>query len=194
VKSWNLDFIDTDFEIGLKDYEYFLPEMPSVIDSSRFLKPITYQEIDFTSTEPSNQTLEDFKAVYENNTFVENGLRKNAKLFPNNPENNYSDNIVRLTDSQIKDFIVGEDILEKWSNFNNKLYEKFVRVRNSLEKRVAKESLIPVNDNREKLKEIDNNVKALINKEFHFLSESNKEELTAYLVSFWILECSLDFS
>ena len=44
------------------------------------------------------------------------------------------------------------------------------------------------------IKEIDNNVKALINKEFHFLSESNKEELTAYLVSFWILECSLDFS
>ena len=85
-------------------------------------------------------------------------------------------------------------ILEKWSNFNNKLYEKFVRVRNTLGKRVAKESLIPVNDNREKLKEIDTTVRALINKEFHFLSESNKEELTAYLVSFWVLECSLDFS
>lgn len=194
VKSWNLDFIDDNFEIGLKDYEYFLPEIPSVIDSSRFLKPITYQEIDFTSTEPNNQTLEDFKAVYENNTFVENGLRKNAKLFPVNSEKDYGENIVLLTDSQIKDFIVGEDILVKWSNFNNKLYEKFVRVRNSLGKRVAKESLIPVDNNREKLKEIDNTVKALINKEFHFLSESNKEELTAYLVSFWILECSLDFS
>lgn len=194
VKSWNLDFIDDDFEIGLKDYEYFLPEIPSVIDSSKFLKPITYQEIDFTSTEPSNQTIDDFKTVYENNTFVENGLRKNAKLFPDSPGKDWDENIVRLTDSQIRDFIVGEDILEKWSNFNNKLYEKFVRVRNTLGKRVAKESLIPVNDNREKLKEIDTTVRTLINKEFHFLSESNKEELTAYLVSFWVLECSLDFS
>lgn len=194
VKSWNLDFIDDDFEIGLKDCGYFLPEIPSVIDSGKFLKPMTYPEIDFIGTEPTDQTIEDFKAVYENNTFVENGLRKNAKLFPDNPKKNYAQNIVGLTDSQIRDFIVGEDILEKWSNFNNKLYEKFVRVRNSLGKRVAKESLIPVNDNRDRLKEIENTVRTLINKEFHFLSESNKEELTAYLVSFWILECSLDFS
>lgn len=194
VKGWDLDFIDDDFEIGLKDYEYFLPEIPSIIDSSKFLKPITYQEIDFTSIEPNNQTIEDFKAVYENNIFVENGLRKNAKLFPDSLEKDWGTNIVGLTDSQIKDFIVGEDILEKWSNFNNKLYEKFVRVRNTLGKRVKKESLIPVNDNREKLKEIETTVKTMINKEFHFLSESNKEELTAYLVSFWVLECSLDFS
>lgn len=194
VRSWNLDFIDPDFEIGLKDYEYFLPELPSIIDTGKVLKPISYHEIDFESTAPSHQTIEDFKAKYENNEFVKNGLRKNPKLFPSSTITDYTKNIVDLTDSQISDFLVGEEILEKWSNFNNKLYEKFVRVRNSLGKRVAKESLIPVDDNREKLKEINATVKALVNEEFHFLSQSNKEELTAYLVSFWILQCSLDFS
>jgi len=194
VRSWGLDFIDDNFEIGLKDFEYFLPEIPSILDSGRLLRPINYPEIDFEVTEPTNQTIDEFKKSYDNNSFVENGLRKNAKLFPGTSGNDYSENIVSLTDSQIRDFIIGEDILVKWSNFNNKLFEKFVRVRDSLGKRIKKESLIPVNDNSAKLKEINDVVGILIRKEFHFLSESNKEELSNYLVSFWILECSLDFS
>jgi hypothetical protein len=64
-----------------------------------------------------------------------------------------------------------------------------------LGKKIKQESLIPVDSNQEKLKEIKQLVKATLDREFtNFLSEANKEELTSYLVSFWILECSLDFS
>ena len=194
VKSWNLDFIDDDFQIGLKDYQYFLPEIPHVIDSGKILNPMNYQELDFVSTEPTSQTIEDFKASYENNTFVENGLRKNAKLFPENTAQDFSDKVIALTDSQIEYNIIGEGILKQWANSFDKQYEKFIRVKKALGKRIKADSLIPVNDNKEKLKEITNTVRTMIDREFHYLSESNKEELTSYLVSFWILECSLDFS
>lgn len=194
VKSWNLDFIDDDFQIGLKDYEYFLPEIPHVIDSGKILNPMNYQEVDFVSTEPTSQTIEDFKASYENNTFVANGLRKNAKLFPKSTSDDYSDKVIALTDSQIEYNIIGEGILKQWANSFDKQYEKFIRVKRALGKRIKADSLIPVNDNKEKLKEITNTVRTMIDKEFHYLSESNKEELTSYLVSYWILECSLDFS
>lgn len=193
VKSWKLDFIDDDFQIGLKDYQYFLPEIPHVIDSGKIINPMNYQELDFQFPEPSTQTIEEFKASYENNTFVENGLRKNAKLYPNNGED-YSEKVIQLTDSQIEFNIIGEGILKQWSSSFDKQYEKFIRVKNTLGKRIKADSLIPVKDNNEKLKEIKNTVRAMINKEFHYLSESNKEELSSYLVSYWILECSLDFS
>jgi len=193
VKSWGLDFIDDNFQIGIKDYQYFLPEIPHVIDSGKIVNPMNYQELDFQSTEPSTQTIEEFKATYENNTFVENGLRKNAKLYPNNGED-YTGKVIQLTDSQIEFNIIGEGILKQWSNSFDKQYEKFIRVKNTLGKRIKAESLIPVRDNNEKLKEIKDTVRTMINKEFHYLSESNKEELSSYLVSYWILECSLDFS
>lgn len=74
-------------------------------------------------------------------------------------------------------------------------YEKFVRITKALERKIKDESLIPVDSNSEKLKEIKTIVKQTLDKEFpNFLSEANKEELTSYLVSYWILECSLDFS
>lgn len=193
VKSWGLDIIDEDFQITLKDYEYFLPEIPNIIDSERILKPMNYQELDFQSPVPNTQTIEDFKAAYENNKFVENGLRKNAKLYPNNGVD-YSDKVIQRTDSDIEFNIIGEGILKQWSNSYDKHYEKFIRVKNVLGKQIKADSLIPVKDNNEKLKEINNKVRAMINQEFHFLSQSNREELISYLVSYWILECSLDFS
>jgi hypothetical protein len=195
VKSWNLDFIDDDFQIGLKDYEYFLPEIPLVISSSKVLYPMNSRGIDFPAEEPSSQLIEDYKATYENNKFVENGLRKNEKLFSKVDGKDYAENIIKLTDSNIEYNIIGESILKLWSNAYDKQYEKFVRVRKTLEKRIKHESLIPVANNPEKLKEIKEIVKEALNNEFpHFLSESNKEELTSYLVSYWVLECSLDFS
>lgn len=194
VKSWNLDFIDEDFEIGLKDYEYFLPEIPLVITSDKILNPATYQGVDFSEPEPTTQSVEYFKASYENSIFVENGLRKNSKLFPKNGSKDYSENIIKLTDSQIEYNIIGEGILKKWATSFDKQYEKFIRVKNALGKKIKQDSLIPVENNQKKLKEIESTVRTMLDKEFHFLSESNKEELTAYLVSYWILECSLDFS
>lgn len=193
VRSWKLDFIDNEFQIGLKDYEYFLPEIPHVIDLGKIVNPMNYQELDFQIPTPTTQTIEEFKETYENNTFVENGLRKNAKLYPNNGVN-YSEKVIQLTDSQIEFNIIGEGILKQWSNSFDKQYEKFIRVKKTLGKRIKADSLIPVKDNNEKLKEINNTVRAMINKEFYYLSESNKEELSSYLVSYWILECSLDFS
>lgn len=193
VKSWGLDIIDEDFQITLKDYEYFLPEIPNIIDSERILKPMNYQELDFQSPVPDTQTIEGYKSVYENNKFVENGLRKNAKLYPNNGID-YSDKVIERTDSDIEFNIIGEGILKLWSNSYDKHYEKFIRIKNVLGKQIKADSLIPVKDNNEKLKEINNTVRARINQEFHFLSQSNREELISYLVSFWILECSLDFS
>jgi hypothetical protein len=81
VKTWNLDFIDADFKIGLKDYEYFRPEIPYVITSDKILNPLNALEIDFPTSEPSIQSIEDYKASYENNTFVNNGLRKIPNFF-----------------------------------------------------------------------------------------------------------------
>jgi|GEM_PF-359248 len=195
VRSWNLDFIDPNFQIGLKDYEYFIPEIPLVISSDKVLNPVNSQGIDFPVSEPTPQAIADYKEIYENNKFVENALRKNPKLFPKNPEKDYSENIILLTDSQIENNISGEGILKFWADKFDKQYEKFVRIRRTLEKRIKQESLLPVNDNQEKLKEIKIIVRSALDKEFpYFLSESNKEELTSYLVSYWILECSLDFS
>lgn len=195
VKSWNLDFIDPDFQIALKDYEYFLPEIPFVVNSEKILKPDSYKGIDFVSTEPSQQTVEEFKETYENNTFVQNGLRKNAKLFPKSDNQDYSENIIKLTDRNIENKFIGEGILKFWSNSYDQQYEKFVRITKALERKIKDESLIPVDSNSEKLKEIKAIVKQTLDKEFpNFLSEANKEELTSYLVSYWILECSLDFS
>ncbi len=195
VKSWNLEFIDDDFQIGLKDYEYFRPEIPLVISSQQILHPTHSIGIDFEPMELTEQTIEDYKSKYENNVFVENGLRKNTKLFPRLDNIDYTENIIKLTDSNIEAKIIGDGLVKLWANAYDLQYEKFVRVTTSLGKIIKQESLLPVTNNQERLKEIKRVVKEVLDKEFsNFLSESNKHELTTYLVSFWILECSLDFS
>jgi len=194
VKSWGLDFIDDSFQIGLKDYEYFLPEIPFVLSANNFIRPDSAKGVDFEIIEPTEDEILAYKTKYNDNEFVNNALRKNKKLFPENGED-FSDRVIKMTDSNIESSIIGETIMKHWSDAYDKQYERFIRVIKSLERKIQKESLFPVEDNLQKLKEIKSEVKATLDKEFpYFLSEGNKVELTESLVADWILKCSLDFN
>lgn len=186
VKSWNLDFIDTNFEIGIKDKDYFLPEIPVIFQ--------TYNKaIEFKHQIPNSIVIEEFKKENNNNQLVSNVLDKNSKLFPNNGTD-YSSQIVRRTSLTIKDYIMGEDLKKQWADILDREFERFLRLLSALEQEVEIQSTLPIENKSEKINQLKANIVDKLGKEFpKLLNEADKERLAASIIADWLMRCPLDF-
>jgi hypothetical protein len=190
VKSWNLDFIESDFKIAITDIGHFKKEMLYVLPTSI---RVSERLIDFTVNTPDESIIEDYKNNTGNNVLINKAIEKNTKLFPNNGVD-YSAQIIERTNLTIEDYLIGESIKKIWCNEFDRQYEKFLRLVSSLEREVKKQSTLPFDNNAQKAEEIRQMVKNKLDIEFtNFLSEANKEEIASAVVADWLMRCPLNF-
>jgi len=186
IKSLNLPFIDKDFKIGFVDSDNLKPE------TSIFFKSYN-GSLNFETIIPDTLTIENYKVKTENNYLVNNALRKNGKLFPNNGTD-YSSHIIDKTDSTIEDYLVGEIIQKQWFDTLDTEYERFLVLKKTLERRIKNESKVPFEDKNQRFKEIRELLTEKLGKEFPvLLNEAGKEDLASSIIAEWLLNCSLDF-
>jgi hypothetical protein len=186
LKKLNLSFIDPDFKIGFVDLDNLKPE------AGIFFKSHT-GGLNFEQIIPSVETIAEYKVRTENNYLVNNALRKNGKLFPNNG-NDYSRNIIDKTDSTIEDYLVGEIMQKQWFDTLDSEYERFLALKSTLERRIKNESKVPFADKNRRVQEIRELLVEKLGKEFPvLLNEAHKEDLASSIVAEWLLNCSIDF-
>ncbi|NQU35030.1 MAG: hypothetical protein HQ521_17525 [Bacteroidetes bacterium] len=182
----NLSFIDINFKIGFVDLDNLKPE------ASIYIKSYS-ESLSFESIIPDTQTIEDYKIKTENNYLVNNALRKNGKLFPDNGID-YSHNIIDKTDSTIEDYLVGEIIQKQWFDTVDTEYERFLELKKTLERRIKNESKVPFADKNRRIQEIRELLVEKLGIEFPvLLNEAGKEDLASSIIAEWLLNCSLDF-
>lgn len=186
IKALNLPFIDSDFKIGFVDLDNLKPE------TSIFFKSHN-GSLNFDTVIPDTQTIEAYKIKTENNYLVNNALRKNGKLFPDNGTD-YSNHIIDKTDSTIEDYLVGEIMQKQWFDTLDTEYERFLSLKKTLERRIKNESKVPFADKNRRIQEIRELLIEKLSKEFPvLLNEAGKEDLASSIIAEWLLNCSLDF-
>lgn len=185
VKSWGLDFIDSNFKIAITDTSHFRPEI------SLFFRNAVANPMDFRVPIPDFSTIKNYKE--ENNQLVKNAKSKNTKLYPQNGID-YSKQIDERTNLTIEAYLIGEKIKKEWSDIFDVYFEKLTRLTSTLEKYIEQQSTLPFDDKVKKIDEIRNMVREKLDIEFsNFLSQSNKEELASAIIADWLMRCPLDF-
>lgn len=186
LKAKNLPFIDKDFKIGFVDLDNLKPETNIFIKSSN-------EYLNFETENPDSQIIEDYKIKSENNYLINNALRKNAKLFPDDGVD-YSLNIIEKTNYTIEDYLIGEDIKKQWSDILDIEYEKFLKIKSALERIIKNQSTVPFPDRNKKIEEIRKMLVEKLSIEFpKLLNEADKENLASSIIADWIMRCPLDF-
>lgn len=186
LKALNLSFIDIDFKIGFVDLDNLKPETNIFFNSYN-------DSLNFGTEIPDSQIIEDYKTKTENNYLINNALRKNAKLFPEDG-NDYSINIIDKTNYTIEDYLIGEDIKKQWSDILDIEYEKFLKIKSALERIIKSQSTVPFPDRNKKIEEIRKMLVDKLSIEFpKLLNEADKENLASSIIADWIMRCPLDF-
>lgn len=186
IKEKKLPFIESNFKIGFVDLDNLRPET-NIIHKSYG------NTLNFETTIPDLQTIDEYKQKTENNYLINNAVRKNSMLFPVNGID-YTSHIINKTDSTIEDYIVGEIIQKQWFDTLDTEYERFLDLKKTLERRVKNESKVPFEDKNKRIQEIRKLIIDKLDKVFPtLLSESGKEDLASSIIAEWLLNCSLDF-
>ena len=186
IKALNLAFMDPDFRIGFVDLDNLKPETIIFFKSQN-------GSLNFETIIPDTQSIEDYKIKTENNFLVNNALRKNGKLFPDNGTD-YNNLVIAKTDATIEDYLVGEIIQKQWFDTLDTEYERFLSLKKTLERRIKNESKVPFADKIRRIHEIREMLIEKLGKEFPILlNEAGKEDLASSIIAEWLLNCSLDF-
>ena len=186
IKEKKLPFIDDDFRIGFVDNDSFRPEFNILFNSNS-------GALNFLPSIPESEIIADYKVKTENNYLVNNALRKNTKLFPEN-EKDYGKEIISKTDSTIEDYLIGQSIEKQWFDVLDSEYERYLNLKKALERRIKSESKVPFSDKNKKIQEIRALLIDKLGIEFpSLLNEAGKEDLASSIIAEWLLNCSLDF-
>lgn len=186
IRGLNLDFIDPNFKIGLKDLNYFAPEMPLFLESTKKI-------LDFKPQPPSADEVDEFRVEVNNNTLIGNAVYKTNLLYAQ--PDNYRDVINQRVNYTIEEYMVGEDVKRIWLKTGlNLQYEKFLRITLQLESQIKMMSTVPFTNRVEKMEEIRTLIKNKIDLEFsNFISETNRQELANSLLADFLMRCPLNF-
>lgn len=187
VKSWNLPFIDTDFEVLVHEADDYAIEIGEYFNSTDKKFSISPRE------EDSNKE----KLVQWQNTeidLVTNAIGKNTvriqsltnKLDPDKKIN-------ELTDKNARDYLNGESILRTWQSTQPENHQRFLELIASVEEELKEKCLLNEVDPNAFVIEVTQYMETKIKNSFPYLDESTVVRLKNYSVSTWILRCPLYF-
>jgi hypothetical protein len=195
VKSWNLPFIDTDFNIVALNYEYLANEIPiaySILDYTKQPGELS-KRIELNGVNISSEEIAKYKSDLNNTEQTQNAFRKHLARYPKNDGKDYSDRVLGQVDRTVSNLLVGDSILKEWETLFQDQLDKFLKVIDTIENNVEDLCSIPTDNPAERLKAIETLVKSTIDKEFASLSEVTRMKLSSRVISDWILRCPLNF-
>jgi hypothetical protein len=180
-KSLHLDILADNFDVLIYDIDFFISQIPIVNGTSNNKVEINIdrdksQEVDWRT---------------ENIPLVNNALTKHSKRVKDGP--NKTENVNKLTEFTIGDFINEQQIVNKWRELYPNDYERFLRLISDYEMTVETMCITNTNDNNKLYERIQNELKGKIKSEFHYLNDITIEKLTKGVMADWILRCPINF-
>lgn len=180
-----LSFLDDNFDVLIYDIEYFLPQIPAVLQGS-------YDKLHIEIDKVRESEVVDWSSV--NIEEISNINNKIAATFPNPIDTNSRTNIRKIVDNKVKDYLVGQRKLSKLQQSFQEQYERFVKVIDLYETEVSEKCYYPVSDNKQLYEEICSDLARRLEKEFGDVFDSLFiEELTREVISDWLIRCPINF-
>ncbi|TVX83703.1 hypothetical protein FQP34_00140 [Peribacillus simplex] len=181
------DLIDKNFNVVVhteKDYLVEIHRKNNLIN----------EKIYFDIGNIDDEELIDWKACADS-LIIDTLIRKSSKLFENEKEPEKSIKINKFIDTQIKNFIKGQKVLERMKIHYALVYEKQSRVKSSIASNLEMEVMLNDEPPKHLLKTALGNYKTAMKSEK--LEDSFEigvlNDLGQEAVASWLMECLLDF-
>lgn len=183
VISWNLSFIDPSLKVIVHDIDHFVKEIPIAMNGNG-------QKLMIGPDSPSKVDVIKWKE--QENSLVDNAIRKHAKRFPTS-NSSIDKKVNDLTESTIKSYFDRESILSRWQRIHPLDYDRFLVLVSQIEKDVEERCMFPTTDNNELYLSLRSLVNGKLKENFSYLDETTINNLTHGAIADWILRCPLDF-
>lgn len=194
VKKWNLPFIDPSFEVRPLDYKYLAAEIPTALSMLEYTAnpAANMPKIELTGTSIEEDEIEKYKSDLKNSDYTKKAFRKHEIRFEIMGIKD-DNRVYTQVDRTVKNLLIGDSILSEWEALHQDQFEKFNAVMDILERNVSDLCAIPTNDPEGRYNEIKKMISDHIDKEFHFLSNKTRLNLSNRVISDWLLRCPLNF-
>lgn len=182
VKTWNLDILDNDFTVLVRDGEFYATEI-------YHFQTINGEKVVFDELAPSmwfqepDQDLSD----YEENINRKNKIRCNYENSKNDVK------LQKINDLTIKKWLEGEGIIKRIESTAPKIYHHLARVISQYEDEVSELSLSWQGDAEELTNNIRENLYLRLKNELPDMSPTDQRRISDHMVAKWIALCPLDY-
>jgi hypothetical protein len=184
LRKLNNDILASDFDVLVYDIEFFAEQIPIVLEFRK-------QKIDIASSKSTEEEIADWKS--QEITLVDHAITKHGQRV-SSLSKKYDENVNRLTQNTISDFLNGDIMVRKWKENFQDQYEKFIQVIAQFEKRVENKCAVSDGkDNNGLYDGIEQELKEKLKESFTFLDDLMIDRLTDYVMSDWILRCPISF-
>lgn len=179
-----LPHLSDNFDVLIYDIEFFLTEIPTILNFRQDKLDIGPQE------QLSPEEIADWKT--KSITLVDNAINKHGARLPISSKN-YDARVNKLTQLSIANFLNGDAVIRQWSEKYQDQYEKFVKVVDLFEKRVEEKCAAYTGDFNHLYGEIETELMAKLKESFSYLDSTMIDRLTYRVMADWILRCPIDF-
>lgn len=176
------DLIDPDFTVLVHDIHFLHPFLQTTLGNIHSKLLIT----------PDGVLAADVETYKKGQSqLIDNALRKNKVRLAQADQ--MEAKLERLTAITIKNFLDGNDIINKWQNGFPSAYERFLAVISQLEDEVVERCLLPSEDYTQLYEDIKTLVISGISNSFVNLDNSMVRSLASRVMADWILRCPIEF-
>ncbi|MFJ5562878.1 hypothetical protein [Lysinibacillus xylanilyticus] len=181
------DLIEKDFNVVVQTEKDYLIEIHKK-------NKLINEKIFFDIENINEEEVVDWKACADS-LVIETLIRKSSKLFENESEPEKSIKINKFIDTQIKNFIKGQKVIERMKKHYALVYEKQSRVKSTIASDLEMEVMLNEEPPKKLLKTALGNYKTAMKSE---KMEDNFEigvlnDLGQEAIASWLMECLLDF-
>lgn len=178
VLNWNLSILADDFDIQIRDAEFYLNEIYQLrtINGNKLTYDIDTVKDDFIENDKMD--------LYNGNID-----RKNRKRVRDSNQKR----LTKLNNSTLSSLVKGDERLKKMMNVSPAVYIQLVRVINQYETEVNQMCATWSDEAEDLIERIKESLRHLIEKELPNLSVADQGEIVMHMVAKWIALCPLDF-
>lgn len=178
VRSWNIPFLSKDFDIQVRDADFYATEITSI-------QIINGQKIAFDDIPPTLDLLQEGNE----DTYQDNINRKNRKRIIDGN----TDRVVRLNKLTFGNLIKGNKRLKTISQRSPDIYYSIQRIINQYSNDVEHLSLTWYGEPEELINKIQDGLNKLLEKDLPMISSADRISIVTHMVSKWLAICTLDF-
>ncbi|RNA68796.1 hypothetical protein [Alteribacter keqinensis] len=182
-RELNLDYLDKEFDIFVKDIDFFSAEISIILE-------ITKSKINIKETELTEDlTTKSYPDIEE----IQNLKSKVEKTLHFKDPNKIDKALTQQIDLYIKSYLTGVSIISEFERISPHLYEKFIAVIDDFELYVQEQGIYS-EDNRKYFLDIKSELTELLLSEFASpMDRVMIQKLSRYTISDWLMRCPLDF-
>ena len=178
VRDWGLSFIDPQFDIQIRDIEYYLSEITQVQKNAGV--SISYD---------NSPVIHEFVKESLYDQYITNLSRKNQKRL----NTTTGDKLDKLTEISYMILIKGEDRIRNIMRRSPEIFSSLIRIINQFEDTIQLHSSSWAGTPEELISNIKNELNEIIKNDLTQLSTADRTYIVDSSISKWLALCPLDF-